>query len=102
MSEQVVHNVADPEQVKARGDRERERLKQEAADLKWVLSDRRGRRFYRRLVEHTGVFQSSFTGNSETFFREGRRDVGLKLMADLTRNAPEAYSVMMQEKADDE
>lgn len=69
----------------------------EAADFKWLMSDKRGRRIVWRLLEQTGVFRSSFTGNSETFFREGARNVGLKVLADLHEHAPEAYVLLLEE-----
>ena len=53
----------------------------EIEDLKWVLSNKRGRRFIWRFLEKAGVFKSSFTGNSETFFREGQRNMGLMVLA---------------------
>jgi hypothetical protein len=72
-------------------------VKQEAEDFRWLVSDARGRRFVWRMLEQTGVFRSSFTGNSETFFREGARNVGLKIMADLHAHSPESYFSMIQE-----
>jgi hypothetical protein len=67
-------------------------------DLKWLMSDKRGRRVIWRLLESTGLYQSSFTGNSETFFREGRRDVGLKLLATVQDVTPDGFMLMMKER----
>lgn len=71
---------------------------QKAEDFKWLMSDRRGRRFVWRLLEETGLFQSSFTGNSETFFREGQRNVGLRLMAMINEHCPDRYNQMVTEQ----
>ncbi len=71
---------------------------QEKADFAWLMSDRRGRRFIWRMLETTGVYRSSFTGNSETFFREGARNVGLKLISDIHEFAPDAYPLMLEEQ----
>lgn len=71
---------------------------QEKADFAWLMSDRRGRRFIWRMLEVTGVYRSSFTGNSETFFREGARNVGLKLISDIHEFAPDAYPTMLEEQ----
>lgn len=49
----------------------------------------------------TGIFRSSFTGNSETFFREGERNVGLKLLTEVTRDANDLYLTAQQEAADE-
>ena len=71
---------------------------QEKADFAWLMSDKRGRRFMWRMLEVTGVYRSSFTGNSETFFREGARNVGLKLISDIHEFAPDAYTTMLEEQ----
>lgn len=70
-------------------------------DFKWLMGDKRGRRVVWRLLERTGVFRSSFTGNSETFFREGERNVGLVLMAHIHEYSPEQYALMIREQKDD-
>lgn len=70
---------------------------QEKADFAWLMSDKRGRRFIWRMLEVTGVYRSSFTGNSETFFREGSRNVGLKLISDIHEFAPDSYTTMLEE-----
>lgn len=54
---------------------------QEVEDLKWLMSDKRGRRVMWNLLAFTGVFRQPFTGNSETFFRCGMMNVGQKFMA---------------------
>lgn len=72
-------------------------VEQEGEDFKWLVNDKRGRRIVWRLLESTGVFRSSFTGNSETFFREGARNVGLQIMASLHAHSPESYFSMLQE-----
>lgn len=71
---------------------------QEAEDLKWIMSDKRGRRYMWRLLERTGLYRSSFTGNSETFFREGERNIGLALMSALMSNCSERYAEMIKEQ----
>jgi hypothetical protein len=53
--------------------------------LNHVLSTELGRWFFCRLFDHTGILKRSFTGNSETFFNEGRRSVGLTYMNMLGR-----------------
>ncbi len=64
----------------------------------WLMNDKRGRRFIWKLLERTGVFTSSFTGNSTTFFNEGQRNVGLFLMALINDYAPDQYIVAMKER----
>ena len=48
--------------------------------LNHVLSTELGRWFCCRLLDRTDILKQSFTGNSETFFNEGKRKVGLAYM----------------------
>jgi len=75
-------------------------IDQEKDDFKWLMGSKRGRRIVWRLLERTGVFRTSFTGNSETFFREGQRNVGLMLMAQIHEVCPDQYALMLKEQND--
>lgn len=75
-------------------------IDQEKDDFKWLMGSKRGRRIVWRLLERTGVYRSSFTGNSETFFREGQRNVGLMLMAQIHEVCPDQYALMLKEQND--
>lgn len=70
----------------------------EVKDLQWVMSDKRGRRFIWSLLGMTGVFRISYTGNSETFFREGMRNVGVMLLDQLKTHCDELYIAMERER----
>ncbi len=74
----------------------------ERDDWRWMLSDARGRRIVRRLLDTCGVYRTSFTGNSHTFFNEGQRNVGLVVIDKVHRHAPEQYTVMMQESTEND
>lgn len=69
----------------------------EANDIKWLMSSRQGRRIAWRLLDKAGIYRTSFTGNSETFFKEGMRNIGLFLIAEIHAHAPEAYVLMVAE-----
>lgn len=72
----------------------------EAEDFKKVMSQKWGRRFVWRQLEVAGVFRTSFTGNSQTFFNEGMRNSGLRLMALINAECPEQYVVMLNENVE--
>lgn len=93
----LVKNAADPEQVKQAAQKEKTGRARDLNDLRAVLAMREGRRYTWRQLSDCGVFRSSFTGNSTTFFNEGRRDVGLRLLADVMEAQPEAFLLMQQE-----
>ena len=69
----------------------------EANDIKWLMSTKQGRRVVWRLLSEAGIYRTSFTGNSETFFREGKRQMGLFLVAEVHTHATDAYPLMVQE-----
>lgn len=71
----------------------------EDSDFKWLMTDQRGRRIMRRLLERTGVFRVSFTGDAQTTaFREGERNVGLEMIAQVQRHAPDRLASILTGK----
>jgi len=57
-----------------------------------------GRRVAWRVLESAGIFRMSHTGNPyETAFREGRRSVGLELLALIVNHMPHSYAAMISE-----
>lgn len=68
-----------------------------ANDIKWLMSVKQGRRLMHRLIGEAGVYRTTFTGNSETFFREGKRAFGLFLMSEVKTHSPEEYLLMLAE-----
>lgn len=44
------------------------------------LSHKDGRKVLDDILSRTGVFRTTFTGNSKTFFLEGARSVGLQIL----------------------
>lgn len=68
-----------------------------AEDLKYVMSTEKGRRFIWQQLSKAGLFRTSFTGNSTTFFNEGKRAHGLELLADLQEHTPKYYLMMHSE-----
>lgn len=70
----------------------------EEEDYRWLMTTARGRRVAWRILELTHPFQSSFTADrSATDFREGERNIGLKLQAHLAKADKQAYATMLQE-----
>lgn len=85
-------------QAEAQKTRERLDSEQRIADWKWLLSNKRGRRLIWALLEETGMYHPSFTGNAnQTFFNEGKRNIGLLVMSQVMSAAPERYVEMIQE-----
>lgn len=70
---------------------------QELEDLKFVMASPQGRRFIKRFLDDGHVFHPCYTGNSETFYREGKREFALKYFNDVLQSCPEKWHLMMQE-----
>lgn len=70
---------------------------QEIEDIRFMLGTPAGRRFFLRLFNIAGVFKSSFTGTSHTFFYEGQRNVGLRIMSDVRTVDRKAIEKMLIE-----
>lgn len=97
MSETAVKNASNESQVKEAEKRQRLRLDQDRDDLKYILQSQQGQRFVWRLLGGCGVFELSYRqSGSETMFNEGRRSVGLKLLAEVTKAEPTKLIAMMQ------
>jgi len=66
-------------------------------DLRTVMGTEQGHRFIWDLLGDAGVYRTSFTGNSETFFNEGKRQIGLAILARITETCPGEYLKMQTE-----
>jgi hypothetical protein len=97
MEKDFIKNVADKEQVKSAAFKEKRKREQELKDVSDVLMSPHGRRFVWRYLEKCGVYRSSYTGNSQTFFLEGERNIGLQLMTDIMDANPELYLKLVRE-----
>lgn len=100
MEEPLVKNAADERQLKEADKHLKHRRLIEIEDLKFILKTEQGRRLLYRYLCECGVYRTSFTGNSTTFYNEGMRNIGLKLLADIEEAMPEAYLLMIKEKGE--
>ena len=72
--------------------------KKELEDIRWLMGHKQGRRFVMRLLEKAGIYRTSFTGNSETFFREGMRNLGLFVLSEVMEVTPDQFALMLKEQ----
>lgn len=82
------------------------RAERAANDLRWVMSDERGRRFVYALLDGAGIFRTTFNplarnALADMAFAEGRKDLGYRLLDRLGSLCPEAYDLMMKEHRND-
>ena len=67
-------------------------------DLQSMMKNDFGRRFICKLLEDTGIFRPSFTGNSSTFYNEGQRSIALLYIPALEEHCAADYILMQQER----
>ena len=73
--------------------------KLEEDDFRWVMGTPKGRRFVWSLLSATGMYQTSYVAGDSggTAFREGRRNLGLMLLAKIDQWCPENFVKMYNE-----
>lgn len=62
---------------------------QELEDIRALLQLPEGIRFFKRLFTLARIWSTTFTGNSQTFFLEGQRNLGLIIYSDVAEASPE-------------
>lgn len=78
--------------------------RQELEDLKSVMSSEAGRRVLNRFVVTTGIYQCSYNPNlpdSHTVFKEGSRNIGLMMVAEMQAASPGLFRKMLEEHTDE-
>ena len=89
-------------QKQERETRERMSRETEEADIKWLMSSKRGRRVIWRLLDQAGVFRLSFSTNAmQMSFAEGNRNYGLRILSLIHSLCPELYPTMIKEQTND-
>lgn len=79
-------------------DRQQIQRDKEMNDLRWVLSDPRGRRFIWRLIGWCKVFESIFDpSGSKAFYNSGRQDIGHRVQLEVCEADQNRYYEMMTE-----
>jgi len=90
-------NVADREQVKEAGKREKWKYRQDKDDLLHLLQQKQFRRYVWRWLEYTKVFSSIWRCSAEIHRLAGRQEMGQDMMVEVTQADPDAFLKMMKE-----
>lgn len=95
----MARNAANPQAVRDAERMEQAKASQFDGDLRWVMSDPRGRRFIHQLMESCHVFDETvFNGHGGVMsLNEGQRTVGTNLYRRTRRVCPELYLLMDKE-----
>ena len=67
-------------------------------DLKSILQTKQGRNVLWKILEQANVFGMSYTGEvNSTFFNEGARSAGNRLLVQIQQASPESFLLMQKE-----
>lgn len=69
------------------------------ADLREVLATGAGRRYLWHVLDRCHLYEPIFTGTSEIYLREGKRQVALSIKQDIEGIDPRAYLQVLNEMA---
>lgn len=94
---QKPYDASDPEHVKARQVLAKDREAMRTKGLRQIMSTREGRAWMWGLLERCHPFQTSFRGNSQTFFLEGEANIGLQVFAEIRKSSMPEYLMMETE-----
>lgn len=88
-------------ELKDRGHAEQAELEKQAlikqrTDMKNLLSTEYGRSIIWAIMSRCDIFGTSMTGNSQIYFKEGRRSVGLEIMSEVIASDPNAWIDMQK------
>lgn len=91
-------DLSDPKKVQKAKVKEDLAREKELNDIRFIMNDPRGRRFFWRLLGALRTYESVFDNSgSKMAYNSGRQDVGHFLMSEITQANPEAYLTMINE-----
>ena len=98
----LVRDPSDAKQVRKGEDLERFLMAREKADLRWMLSQERGRRFLSMFLGNCGVFEVPYDKDALEMARKcGKQAVGKWLQEKLLGADPLAYLKLYEESIQD-
>lgn len=95
MAKKLVYNAADEENIQEADKKYKNIRDQELEDIKTILSTPAGIRLFQRMFNTAKIFETTFTGNSNTFFLEGHRNLALIFFNDICLAAPHTIPKLM-------
>jgi hypothetical protein len=91
-------NASDPVQVAAKRRSAGRKRKASESIVYTIMSTQAGRDWFHTLLTSCHCFNSSFTGEALSMaFREGERNIGLMLTAQVMKAAPNEFIQMLKE-----
>lgn len=92
-------NAADEKEINKARRRAEQIRNRELKDIEVLLAQPEGRRFIARMLTLARMFHESFTGNSTTFYYEGKRSIGVALAKDVAQVDRAAFAELLHDEA---
>lgn len=98
----IPFDAADQRQVQERARTAKDKAKDLDLALKAIMEHRQTRAWVWDLISACGLYRASVRAGDPhmTYFHEGERNVGLRLLAQLHRACPDLYAKMTEENSD--
>ena len=97
-NDETLVDVGDPKQVRESQRKAKRKQKDRDAALSALMEHSQTRGLLWDLLVKCQVFSTSFSHSAiEMAYKEGKRSIGLELLAEINRVAPEMYAVMAKE-----
>lgn len=97
MTEPLVKNAGDPEQVKKAGKTIAAKRQRELSDLNFLMQSPAGRRFVKRIIDMSKLFIPRFGTEDGLQFAAGLSYIGIKVIDDLEKLEPKFFVEMLTE-----
>ena len=81
-------NSADPESLEERNVRVKLEKENYESVVKSLLGSREGKTFFKMFFSKAKIFSKTFTGNSQTYYNEGQREMALDYFKEFSRICP--------------
>ncbi len=96
-AEEKTYDAGDLEAVTTARRRAKVARDGELGELRALLATEGGRSVVWRILGRCGIYAPSYAGDEQTEYREGRRSIGLWLLAEIQAADRRAYLTMMDE-----
>ena len=95
--EKEMYDSSDPIHVKKAEDEAKFNRSEYLKQIRDILSSKGGRSYMYEMISFCGVYQSAMTNWDVRDFVLGKREVGLKIISDVTDASPELLIKMLEE-----
>ena len=95
--EKAAYDASNPDHIRAATVEAKAFSVKENAGLTKIVKDPEMRAWLHSILKSAHVFGPTFTGNSSTFYNDGRRELGIQIMEQIAKIGIEYYILIIRE-----